>query len=131
MLIVLGIGQLDFIHSIIVFFAMLLPSIFCNTYFANRAARKMLSGQNRRDNTKLEPFIKLACSLGVLSGIIEMRFLSVDGKNLVGIVSFGIVFYLFQRCAINEFHKEIIRRRHNININNLLKQQSVKPARKR
>ncbi|SEJ78518.1 hypothetical protein SAMN05660742_1176 [Propionispira arboris] len=131
MLIVLAISHLDFFYGIIAFIAMLLPSIPCNIYFAKRQARKMLSGQDSMDDMKLKPFVKIACSLGVLIGIIEMRILSADGKTLVGVVCFGIMFYMFQGFAISEFHKEIIRRRYNININNLLKQQSIKPARKR
>jgi hypothetical protein len=131
MLIVLAIIQIDFFYGIIAFIAMLLPSIPCNIYFAKRKARKMLRGQDNRDDMKLKPFVKIACSLGVLIGIIEMRTLSADGKTLVGVVCFGIMFYMFQGFAIRDFHKEIIRRRYNININNLLKQQSAKPARKR
>lgn len=130
-LIALGVSQLDLLHGCIVFTAMMLFSIPSNIYFAKREARKMLSGQGSRDGSKLAPLLGVAGSLGIIAGTIETKILSADMRNVLIMVFGCILFYISLGCAIRVFHKEIIRRRYNININNLLKQQAVKPNKRR
>ena len=131
MLIALGAIKCDLIQGGIVFIVMLVSSIPCNIYFVKRKARKILNGQVSRDGTRWESLTGFVISFTVISGCFERQFLTVAGESIILIVCGYIAFYIFQASAIMEFYKEIIRRRYNININNLLKQQSVKPARKR
>jgi len=131
MLTVLGASNIDLLHGCIAFTVMLVSSIPCNIYFVKRKARKILSGQVSQDDKRWESLTGLVISLSVISGCFERQFLTAAGERIILIVSSYIAFYIFEGCAIMGFYKEIIRRRYNININNLLKQQSVKLAKKR
>ncbi|MBU2703406.1 membrane protein [Sporomusaceae bacterium BoRhaA] len=131
MLIALGLSQFNLLYSFIVFIAMLLVSIPSGIYFVKRRAKKILSGQDSRDDTKLAPFIGVVGPLTVIIGIIETQILSGEVRTLIVIVCSYIMFCISLGCAIMDFYREIIRRRYNININNLLKQQTAKPTNRR
>jgi hypothetical protein len=116
MLIVLGLSRMDLMHAFIALVAMLLVSIPRNIYLANQEARKMISRQEKLDDTKLVTFLSVVSSLGILIGALAMKNLSVSWKCVTAMICFGILFYRFLGSAIRSFHKESIRRRYNITI---------------
>lgn len=114
MLIVLGVSHLELLHGCIAFLAMLLFSIPTNIYLAKRKARKILNGDSDQVNAKMPSYYNIFGLLGMVLGTIAVKLLNYDTQMLLLMIGFGFVAFIFQGCAIRDFHREILRRRYHI-----------------
>ena len=125
MLAVWGVSEIGLLYGLIVFPVFLFFSILANSYLVKRNEGKIING-NSNHAEDLPKSIYGTCGLmGMLTCSIVLKFLSPDGKNLLGEMSFGIAFYLIQYVAIRTFYKHIIRMRYKID--EVLNQQKQKP----
>jgi sulfite exporter TauE/SafE len=112
-----------------VFTTFLLFSILANIYLVKRNEGNIINGNSNRV-ADLPESIYGACGLmGMLACSIVLKFLSPDGKNLLGEMTAGILACLAQYVAIRTFYKHIIRMRYKID--EVLNQQKQKPKKKR
>jgi hypothetical protein len=129
MLAVWGISGIGLWQGLIVFTTFLLFSILANIYLVKRNEGNIINGNSNRV-ADLPESIYGACGLmGMLACSIVLKFLSPDGKNLLGEMTAGILACLAQYVAIRTFYKHIIRMRYKID--EVLNQQKQKPKKKR
>jgi len=129
-LIAVGSSKLDLFYGCVLFIIMMLINISTVICLVKINARKILNVTGSCGDKKYpDSFYKVVGVIGMLLGSIIVKILSPQANNVVLILCGVFTSYGCLYMAIRCFYKHIIRKKYNLD--ELLKQQKLQPARKR
>jgi hypothetical protein len=126
LLIELGYSKVYFGFKTLV--VLILFNIPIGAYFARHTIRKNTDQSN---NSSKEVNVSIIGFFVVITGIIEREILSIDARIFLLIIFCNILFCIAIAGTIIDFYKDFIRKKYNVDIKSLMKQQHTISSKKK